>query len=79
MYKKILVAVNEFINSEIGARYALALTKACRSRLFLVFAVEEVIGRSAFRHAEEALVSALCGGRGNRDRGREQYRKGRPF
>jgi nucleotide-binding universal stress UspA family protein len=56
MYKKILMAVNEFTNSEVAARYALALAKACRSRLFLVFAAEEVIGQNAFRHAEEALV-----------------------
>jgi nucleotide-binding universal stress UspA family protein len=55
MFNKILVAVNEFTNSEIAARYALALAKSCRSRLFLVFAAEEEIGQSAFRHAEEAL------------------------
>jgi nucleotide-binding universal stress UspA family protein len=55
MYKKILAAVNEFTNSEIAARYAIALAKSCQARLSLVFVAEEKIGRDVFRHAESAL------------------------
>lgn len=55
MYKKILAAVNEFTNSEIAARYAIALAKFCRARLSLVFIAEEGINRDVFRHAESAL------------------------
>ena len=64
MYQKILVAVNEFTNSEIAARYAIALAKACRSRLFLVFAAEEVVGQNAFRHAEGALERLFAAAQG---------------
>ncbi len=55
MYKKILAAVNEFTNSEIAARYAIALAKFCGSSLSLVFVADEKIGRELFRHAEAAL------------------------
>jgi len=55
MYKKILAAVNEFTNSEIAARYAIALAKASRAKLSLVFVAEEKIGRDVFKHAESAL------------------------
>jgi len=55
MYKKILAAVNEFSNSEIAARYALALAKSCGAKLFLVFVAEENIHKDKLRHAEAAL------------------------
>ena len=55
MYKNILAAVNEFTNSEIAARYAIALAKSSQARLSLVFVAEEKIGRDVFRHAESAL------------------------
>jgi len=55
MYKKILAAVNEFTNSEIAARYAIALAKSCQARLSLVFVAEEGINKDVFRHAESAL------------------------
>lgn len=55
MYKKILAAVNEFTNSEIAARYAIALAKYCGSSLSLVFVADEKSGRELFRHAEAAL------------------------
>jgi nucleotide-binding universal stress UspA family protein len=64
MYKKILVAINEFTNSEVAARYALALAKSCRSRLFLVFAAEEGIGQNAFGHAEGTLVRLFAAAEG---------------
>jgi nucleotide-binding universal stress UspA family protein len=55
MYTKILAAVNEFTNSEIAARYAIALAKSCRAMLSLVFVAEENIGKEVFRHAEASL------------------------
>ena len=55
MYQRILAAVNEFTNSELAARYAIALAKSCRAKLFLVFVAEERIDKDTFRHAESAL------------------------
>jgi nucleotide-binding universal stress UspA family protein len=55
MYTKILAAVNEFTNSEIAARYAIALAKAYRATLSLVFIAEDKLNRNAFKDAEEAL------------------------
>lgn len=55
MYKKILAAVNEFTNSEMAARYAIAVAKACQARLSLVFVAEDKINRDVFKHAESAL------------------------
>ena len=55
MYKRILAAVNEFTNSEIAARYAIALAKSCRAKLSLVFIAEERIDKDALRYAEAAL------------------------
>lgn len=55
MYKKILAAVNEFTNSEMAARYAIALARSCRTRLSLVFVAEERIDRDVFKHAEATL------------------------
>jgi nucleotide-binding universal stress UspA family protein len=55
MYKRILAAVNEFTNSELAARYAIALAKSCEAKLSLVFVAEDGIDRDAFRNAESAL------------------------
>ncbi len=55
MYKKILAAVNEFTNSEVAAKYAIALAKSCQARLSLVFVAEDKIHRDVFRQAEAAL------------------------
>jgi nucleotide-binding universal stress UspA family protein len=55
MYKKILAAVNEFTNSEMAARYAIALAKACQARLSLVFVAKDKIHRDVFRQAGFAL------------------------
>jgi nucleotide-binding universal stress UspA family protein len=79
MYKKILMAVNEFANSEVAARYALTLAKACRSRLFLVFAAEEVIGQNAFRNAEGALVRLFAAAEGMGIEVESSTVKGAPF
>jgi len=37
MYKKILSAVNEHLNSEISARYALSMARVCRAKFYLCF------------------------------------------
>jgi nucleotide-binding universal stress UspA family protein len=55
MYKKILVAVNEFINSELAAHYAITLSKSCQAKLFLVFIAQEGIDKNTFKQAESAL------------------------
>lgn len=55
MYKKILAAVNEFTNSEMAARYAIALAKSCHAHLSLMFVAEEGINKDVFRLAESAL------------------------
>jgi len=55
MYKKVLAAVNEFTNSEITARYAMALAKSCKAALSLVFVAEVKLDREAFRQAESAM------------------------
>jgi len=55
MYKKILAAVNEFTNSEMAAKYAIALAKSCQARLSLVFVAKDNIHRDVFRQAESAL------------------------
>lgn len=55
MYKRVLAAVNEFTNSEIAARYAIALAKSCQAKLSLVFVTEDRIDKDALRHAEAAL------------------------
>jgi len=41
MYKKILTAVNEHLNSEVAARYALNLAKELDARLYICFVAEE--------------------------------------
>lgn len=55
MYKKILAAVNEHLNSEIAARYALNLTKACGAKFYICFIAEKGMPRSSFDKAENAV------------------------
>ncbi|MDP2168586.1 MAG: universal stress protein [Thermodesulfovibrionales bacterium] len=55
MYKKILAAVNEHLNSEVAARYALSLAQASGAKLYTVFAAEPATSPSALRRAEEAM------------------------
>lgn len=55
MYKKILAAVNEHLNSEIAARYALNLSKVCGSKLYICFIAEKGMSGSNFERAEEAM------------------------
>lgn len=55
MYKKILTAINEHLNSEISAQYAINLAKACGSKLYICFIAEKDMYRSNFDRAEDAI------------------------
>jgi nucleotide-binding universal stress UspA family protein len=55
MYHNILAAVNEHSNSEVAARYAIHLARACRARLTLMFVAGPQAGLEAIRPAEAAL------------------------
>ncbi|MDQ7787597.1 MAG: universal stress protein [Thermodesulfovibrionales bacterium] len=55
MYKNILAAVNEYSNSEIAARYAIALAQSSRAKLSLVFVAEEKKDKDLFARAHAAL------------------------
>jgi len=55
MYKKILTAVNEHLNSEITARYAMNLAKICAAKLHLCFIAEKGQQVATFDRAEEAM------------------------
>src|SRR4030042_6457214 len=55
MYKKILAAVNEHLNSEVSARYALRLAKACNAKLYICFIAEKDMSQHDKRTAEDAV------------------------
>ncbi len=55
MYKKIIAAVNEHINSEISARYALSLAQTCRAKLYICFIAEKGMAASSISMAEDAV------------------------
>lgn len=55
MYKRILAAVNEHLNSEVTARYAMHLARLLGARLYLVFIAEKGISPRAIQSAEEAI------------------------
>lgn len=55
MYRKILAAVNEHLNSEVTARYALLLSKACGAKFYTCFIAGKDIPRAAFERAEESM------------------------
>lgn len=55
MYRKILTAVNEHLNSEITARYALNLAQVCGAKLYLCFIAEKGRPSTGLDRAEEAM------------------------
>ncbi|GAB4539260.1 MAG: universal stress protein [Thermodesulfovibrionia bacterium] len=55
MYKKILTAVNEHLNSEITARYAMNLARACNARFYVTFIAQKGMTDASFNKAEEAM------------------------
>ena len=56
MYKKILSAVNEHLNSEVSARYALNFAKACGATFYICFIADKGISRQSFDIAENAIT-----------------------
>jgi nucleotide-binding universal stress UspA family protein len=54
MYKRILAAVNEHVNSEVAARYARQLAKTVGARLFLCSIAEKNRPENVFGLAQEA-------------------------
>ncbi|MDO8746489.1 MAG: universal stress protein [Thermodesulfovibrionales bacterium] len=55
MYKKILAAMNEHLNSEVTARYAMNLARVSGARLFLCFVAEKEMTASTINRAKEAV------------------------
>lgn len=55
MYTKILAAVNEHLNSEISARYALNLARACGAKFYICFIAEKGMTKSSFEKAEDTI------------------------
>jgi nucleotide-binding universal stress UspA family protein len=54
MYKKILAAVNEHLNSEVAARYALHLAKENNAKFYICFVAEKCMSQHNCRSAEDA-------------------------
>lgn len=55
MYKKILAAVNEHLNSEVAARYALHLAKENNAKCYICFVAEKCMSQHNCRTAEDAV------------------------
>ncbi|MBI1810648.1 MAG: universal stress protein, partial [Nitrospirae bacterium] len=55
MYKKILTAVNEHLNSEVTARYAMNLARVSGARLYLCFVAEKEMTAPTINRAKEAV------------------------
>ncbi len=59
MYNKILAAVNEHLNSEVAARYAMHLAKGTGGALSLCHVAEQNAPKDALQLAEEAMKRCL--------------------
>ena len=55
MYRKVLSAVNEHLNSEISARYAMHLARACGAKFYMCFIAEKDISQAGISKAEDAM------------------------
>lgn len=55
MYKKILAAVNEHLNSEVAARYAMSLARICGAKLYVCFIAEKYQSTVSINRAEETV------------------------
>lgn len=55
MYRKILATVNEHVNSEVAARYALNLAKVCGAKFYTCFIAGNNLPITDFSRAQEAL------------------------
>jgi len=61
MYRKILAAVNEHLNSEVTARYALALAKYLDAKLYICFVAQKDMSQQDRRAAEDAMKRLFHG------------------
>lgn len=61
LYRNILAAVNEHLNSEVAARYAVGLARACGARLLLCFIADKALQRRDFDAAEAAMRRLFLG------------------
>ncbi len=59
MYEKVLAAVNEHLNSEVAARYAMHLAKGSGGALFLCHVAEQNAPKDLIRLGEEAMKRCL--------------------
>ncbi|MBI4689549.1 MAG: universal stress protein [Nitrospirae bacterium] len=55
MYKKILTAINEHLNSEVTARYAMRLAKTIGAKFYTCFIAEKGMSTMSIGRAEEAM------------------------
>lgn len=55
MYRVVVAAINEHLNSEISARYAMDFAKACGARFYVCF----IAGKGMSSHALDAAENAL--------------------
>jgi nucleotide-binding universal stress UspA family protein len=55
MYNKVLAAINEHLNSEVSARYALQLARKANARIYFCSIAENGLSGKAFQAAEEAV------------------------
>jgi nucleotide-binding universal stress UspA family protein len=55
MYKKILATVNEHLNSEISAKYALQLAKICNAKFYVCFVAVKGSAENNLEKATEAM------------------------
>ncbi len=55
MYRKILAAVNEHVNSEAAARYAMEVARHTKGKIYFCSVVERGVPERLFRRAEEAV------------------------
>lgn len=56
MYKRVLAAVNQHLNSEVAARYAAQLARAVGAKLSIAFVAEKGLSPSALKAAEAAVA-----------------------
>lgn len=59
MYRKIIAAINEHVNSEIAARYALYFAKQVNACIYFCTIGKNGIAGQDFRTAEEAVSFCL--------------------
>ena len=78
MYKRILTTVNEHLNSEVTARYALSLAKVCGAKLYLCFVAEKEMTAPTINRAGEAVKRIFLEAEKNRHRDRGYNRDRRP-